>query len=130
MTTKKAFSLVELIFVIAIVAILAAVLTPLIVGKLESAKWAEANAVAGTIKTAVVVHFADTKEKITGSLDDEDTQKALGFKPDDLTTTYFVAGDYNIDSVEDDGTVQITVTGSLPNAPKGSKTLHADGTWQ
>jgi prepilin-type N-terminal cleavage/methylation domain-containing protein len=128
--TKKAFSLVELIFVIAIVGILAAVLIPLMMGKMESAKWAEANTVAGTIKTAVLMHFADTKVRITGTLDDEDTQKTLGFAPSDLTTTYFVPGDYNIDSVNDDGSIQITVTASQPNAPKGSKTLKPDGTWQ
>jgi prepilin-type N-terminal cleavage/methylation domain-containing protein len=130
MTAKKAFSLVELIFVIAIVSILAAVLIPIIMGKIDSAKWAEANTVAGAVKTAVLVHFADTKERITGPLDDEDTQKKLGLTEADLTTTYFVPQDYNIDSVDDDGSVQVTVTGSQPNAPKGSKTLKSDGTWQ
>jgi prepilin-type N-terminal cleavage/methylation domain-containing protein len=130
MTTKKAFTLVELVFVIAIVGILSAVLVPLIMGKIESAKWAEANTVAGTIKSAVLIHFANTKQRITGSMNDENAQKALGFTASDLTTTYFIPGDYNIDSVGDDGSIQITVTASQPNAPKGKKTLKPDGSWQ
>jgi len=56
----------------------------------------------------------------------------LGFKDEDLTGTYFVPGDYNIDSVDENGNAQITVTASQENAPPAgeSKTLKVDGTWE
>ena len=130
MTSKKGFTLIELMVVILIVGILAAASIPLMRGRIDSAKWAEANATAGTIKSAVRVYFAENGSGITGSMSVAGTQTALGFTPGDLTGTYFVPGDYNIDSVDANGNAVITVTGSQTNAPSGSKTLAADGTWQ
>ena len=116
--------------VILIVGILAAAIIPFMPTRINSAKWSEANSMAGTIKVVVRIHFIEKGEKITGSLGDTATQTALGFLASDLTGTYFVPGDYNIDSVDDNGNAQITVTGSQPNAPTGSKTLKTDGSWQ
>jgi type IV pilus assembly protein PilA len=128
--TKKGFTLIELMVVILIVGILAAVAIPIIASRIDSAKWAEANAMAGTIKVAAKVYFVETGKKITGSLGDAENQKALGLTVSDLTGTYFVPGDYTIDSIDDDGKAQITVTGRTSNAPIGSKTLKTDSTWQ
>jgi len=130
MTMKKGFTLIELMVVVLIVGILAAASIPLMRGRIDSAKWAEANATAGTIKSSVRVYFAETGKKITGSVGDATTQSNLGFTKADLTGTYFVPGDYAIDSVDDDGNAQITVKGSQSNAPSGSKTLKTDGTWK
>lgn len=130
MTSRKGFTLIELMVVILIVGILAAASIPLMRGRIDSAKWAEANATAGTIKSAVRVYFAENGTGITGSMSVPATQTALGFTSGDLTGTYFVPGDYNIDSVDANGNAVITVTGSQTNAPTGSKTLAADGTWQ
>lgn len=129
MTGRKGFTLIELMVVILIVGILAAATIPLMRGRIESAKWAEANATAGTIKSAVRVYFVEHGSAPTGPLN-ETTRAALGFEDDDLTGTYFVPGDYNIDSVDENGNAQITVTGSQENAPGGTRTLYVDGRWE
>ena len=132
MTSRKGFTLIELMVVILIVGILAAASIPLMRGRIDSAKWAEANATAGTIRSAVRVYFAEHGQAAcpTGSLSVASTQTALGFTSTDLTGTYFVPANYNIDSVDANGNAQITVTGSQANAPTGSKTLTSAGVWQ
>lgn len=130
MTTRKGFTLIELMVVVLIVGILAAASIPLMRGRIDSAKWAEANATAGTIKSSVRVYFAEKGVGITGLLSVAATQTALGFNTADLTGTYFVPANYNIVSVDANGNAVIRVTASLPNAPTGSKTLGLDGSWK
>jgi type IV pilus assembly protein PilA len=56
---KKGFTLIELMVVILIVAILAAVLAPLIHGRIDAAKWSEGRAGAGTIASAARAYWAE-----------------------------------------------------------------------
>lgn len=129
---KKGFTLIELMVVILIVGILAAAAIPLMRGRINSAKWAEANSTAGTIKSAVRVYFAETGDTtLLGGMDVAATQDALGFTPADLEGTYFTDSDYNIDSITTDGIAVITVTASKTNAPPAgdSMTLDTDGSW-
>lgn len=127
---KKGFTLIELMVVILIVGILAAASIPLMRGRIESAKWSEANAIAGTIRSAVRVAFAeDSGATLTGALSDADLQDTLGFNAADLTGTYFVPGDFEITDVSADGVAEVTVTGSQANAPTGSYMLETDGDW-
>ena len=125
---KKGFTLIELMVVILIVGILAAASIPLMRGRIDSAKWSEANAMAGTIKSAERVYYVENGSVLTGTVSTNAT--ALGFDTDDLTGTYFDAGDFSVAGT--DGTdIVITVTsdgsGKMPAA--GSYQLEADGDW-
>ena len=130
----KGFTLVELMVVILIVGILAAVALPLMRGRIDKAKWSEANEAAGTIRAAVRVYASETTiataQALAGNtLDDSDTQAALGITTTDLAGTYFVAGDYEITSVSANSVAAITVTASQSSAPTGSYMLETDGDW-
>ena len=136
MLKRKGFTLVELMVVVLIVGILASVAIPLLSGRIDSSKWSEANAGAGTIRTAIRAYFAEkpaAAQLLAGNLDPvagAATLAALGFNATDLTGTYFVPADYTIDSVNANGIAVVTVTGgSLPDSPGGSYTLAADGSW-
>ena len=134
MDYRKGFTLVELMVVILIVGILAAVAIPLMQGRIDKAKWSEANAAAGSIRTAIRAYAAETsittaQGLASNTLDDSDTQTALGFSSTDLEGTYFTASDYEITSVNASGVAVITVTASKSNAPSGSYQLEADGDW-
>ena len=133
---KRGFTLLELMVVIMIVSILAGVTIPILSGRIDSAKWSEANAAAGTIRTAVSTYvarnsIADAQSTLVGKkLDDTVTQGALGFVESDLVGTYFVPSDYTITAINSVGHAAVQVTGSQDNAPTGTKTLAADGSWQ
>ena len=136
MKSRKGFTLVELMVVILIVGILAAVAIPLMQGRIDKAKWSEANATAGTIRTAIRAYAAETslataQGLVGNTLGDVATQNALGFSATDLNGTYFLAGDYTITGVNADGVAQVTVAnGSQPDAPtNGPFILDYDGSW-
>ena len=130
MKKNTGFTLIELMVVILIVSVLAAASVPMMRGRIDRAKWAEAQAAAGSIRTAMKAYLLETGNTVTGSLTNTSVQQALGIQSGDLTGSYFVAADYNIDSVNADGIAVITVTASQPNAPSGSKTLKLDGTFE
>ncbi|MHC4755752.1 MAG: type II secretion system protein [Planctomycetota bacterium] len=133
---SRAFTLIEVTLVVFIVAILAAVTIPVLRGRVDSAKWTEANAMADTIRTAVSTYaceasVATAQTNLVGNnLSDSSVQAALGFQPADLTGKYFVPGDYKISQINPKGTAEIIVTSSQTEAPAGTKTLGLDGTWQ
>ena len=134
MLRKRGFTLVELMVAILIVGILAAVAIPLMQGKIDSAKWSEANSAAGTIRTAVRAYASEkgiaAAQALAGKkLDDAPTQTLLGFAATDLVGTYFVPGDYEIDAVSAAGIAEVIATGSQGNAPSGTKTLKTNGDW-
>ncbi len=135
MKSRKGFTLVELMVVILIVGILAAVAIPLMQGRIDKAKWSEANATAGTIRTAVRAYAAETSvltaQGLNASLGDAGTRSALGFSNTDLEGTYFATGDYSITGINANGIAQITVqNGSKADAPtNGPYILDYDGSW-
>ena len=130
MKKHNAFTLIELMVVILIVAVLAAAAVPLMRGRIDRGKWTEANAAAGAIRTAMKAYLMETGNTVTGSLTNASVQQALNIQAGDFNGSYFVDSDYQIDSVSVDGVAVITVTGSQTNAPSGSKTLALDGTFE
>jgi len=122
----KGFTLIELMVVILIVGILAAASIPLMRGRIDSAKWAEANAMAGTIQSAARVYFAEK-----GTIATTTTMTELGFSAGDLTGTYFDSGDFAISAVDTStGKVEVTVTGDgVGKTPSGTYKLEQDGDW-
>jgi len=137
MKNRKGFTLVELMVVILIVGILAAVAIPLMQGRIDKAKWSEANATAGTIRTALRAYAAETSLATASGLIGADLSAgnaALGFNATDLEGTYFTGSDYAITSMATSGATAgiavITVTASKTNAPGGGPyVLRADGSW-
>jgi len=88
MKNRKGFTLVELMVVILIVGILAAVAIPIMRGRIDSAKWTEGKAIMGTIGTSIRAYAAE--KGVTGSYgDDSPTMTELGFTASDFTGTYF-----------------------------------------
>ena len=59
MMNRKGFTLIELMVVIFIVGILAAVAIPIMRGRIDSAKWSEAKAAMGSIRTAARAYCAE-----------------------------------------------------------------------
>lgn len=98
---RKGFTLVELMIVILIVAILAAVAIPLMTGRIDAAKWSEGKSAMGTIATAIRAYYAEkgcnTPAPATPSLV-PDNPGFIGVTANDLTGTYFTSEAYDITS--------------------------------
>ena len=123
-TKRNAFTMVELMIVIVIVAILAAVATPMLRGRLEKAKWTEAMAGCSAIATAVRTWAAEQ----TSTASDPDLTADLGFKTNDLNGKYFNFSDYDVSGVSYNPstgalTYTITVTKGTGGNPDGTLTL-------
>jgi len=130
----RGFTLVELMVVILIVAILAAVAIPILRGRIDAAKWSEGKAMMGTIGTAIRAYHAEkgptgtAPANLIGSGDAD-----LGFTAADLTGTYFTSGDFSFSGVTMDPlafTVTCTAGGDTdaPTTPP-SWTLDETGVW-
>lgn len=135
MKKRKAFTLVELMVVILVIGILAAVSIPLMQARIEKAKWSEACSSAGTIRRAVRAYAAETSvgtaQGVAGNdLSDAATRTALGFRATDLEGTYFTPANYTVTAVSGSGFATITVDGgSKANSPAGTYVLQENDGW-
>jgi len=134
MESRKGFTLIELMVVILIVGILAAVAVPIMRGRIDSAKWSEANASAGAIRSSIRAYIAEkgpnytNYSEIEGGLDA--VGSLLGFSSTDIDGAYFNQEDYTISSVvADPPSCVVTVTSSHTEGPSGTGTLAAGGGW-
>lgn len=122
---KKGFTLIELMVVILIVGILAAVAIPLMRGRIDAAKWSEGKAAMGTIVTALKAYCVEqTGNVTTAALGD------LGFASNDLDGTYFRSSDYTVTSVAytaTSGALTYTITGSKTGLNPASMVLTNTG---
>jgi len=136
MKSKKGFTLIELMVVVLIVGILAAVAIPILRGRIDAAKWSEGKAMMGTIATAIRAYHADkgpTGIAPTAIVGTGDTE--LGFLPTDLDGTYFLNACFlPLSGVAMDPlafTITCTVVGGTAAAPANptSYTLDNFGTF-
>jgi len=139
MKSRKGFTLIELMVVVLIVGILAAVAIPILRGRIDAAKWSEGKAMLGTIATAVRAYHAE--HGVTGdaptTLDIGTTGLGFDIAGGDLDGTYFSAGDFDLTAVTMDPlTFTLTCTagggggsGEPPTTPAGY-TLDNLGTFE
>ena len=128
---EKGFTLIELMVVLFIIGVLAAVAIPLMVGRTDSAKWSEGKAVAGSIRTAARAYIAERGNASTFA---GMSLVQLGFTTGDLSGKYFQDGDYKIVFTDVGAgappnylvTVTSSKTGEAPSVPS-SITLNQDG---
>ena len=123
---RRGFTLIELMVVILIVGILAAVAVPILRGKIDDAKWSEGAATAGAIRSAARAAFAEDPLSIavgpvTGQM------AVLGFRPGDLTGRYFTDTDFLITNISAEGIVDIQANAPAGSGLTGSATLTAAG---
>ncbi len=130
----KGFTLIELMVVILIVGILAAVSVPLMRGRIEDAKWSEGVASASTVRVAVRTYAAEkgvtrAKSELDGASVAANLAK-LGFLAGDLTGSYFTVADYAIGAVDaTTGSCTVVVNGASAGLT-GTRTLQLDGSFE
>ena len=109
MKSKKGFTLIELMVVVLIVGILAAVAIPILRGRIDAAKWTEGKTMMGSIATAIRAYAAEK-----GATGDNPTTlfgtgaTSLGFAAGYLTGTYFHDDDFTDPPTADITTSPIT----------------------
>lgn len=134
MKSKKGFTLIELMVVILIVAILAAVAIPIMRGRIDAAKWSEGRAMMGSIATAIRAYCAgEDASPGNGTLSDAAYSTLLGFAQADLDGTYFGPGDFTVsDCVYDVNEVVplvFTITATKNTLTPTTYTLNQTGAW-
>ena len=120
MKSRKGFTLIELMVVVLIVAVLAAILVPMLTARLESARWSEGKAGAGTLATSIRAMAAET-------LDDPALFPGASVDPTDFLTVQDLLGKYFDSSSYVLSRVALTPLGTYPvtytiqvNAPSGT----------
>jgi len=124
MKSRKGFTLIELMVVVLIVGILAAVAIPILRGRIDAAKWSEGKAMMGSIATAIRAYAAER-----GPTGAEPTTlgvavNGLGFATGDLDGTYFTLGAFALTAVDIDdttGAVTFTITCTAGNSTRAGK---------
>jgi len=125
---QKGFTLVELMIVIVIVGILAAVAVPIYQSNIKKAKMSECDAALGTIRTGLRVYFAANNAYPTAVAGTAVTAvTGLDISASDLAGKYFVATDYTLTS--DATTYTIACSKDEIFGADNDRTLNQDGTF-
>ena len=131
MESRKGFTLIELMVVIFIVSVVAAVVVPLVRGHIDTAKWSEGRTTMGTIATALRSHVAEQGSNFTAV----PSLRQLGFVANDLDGTYFKGGESGAGDfswvINDNDPMNFLVTATAPvGISTPSKiTLDQNGNW-
>lgn len=124
MKTKRGFTMVELMVVVLIVGILAAVAVPMMSGRIDASKWSEAKAAMGTIASGLRAHAAANG----GTFSTKPSLSDIGMSDNDLDGTYFTHEAYAITSASaSSGQVSFVITctagsskrSDAPSSPAG-----------
>ena len=110
---RSGFTLIELMVVILLFSILAAVAIPLMRSRVDAAKWSEGKAMMGTIATALRAYGAEKGD--TGTWPPSLTD--LGFVAGDLTGKYFVDTDFSWANAAYDSTLTPSLTFTISCTP-------------
>ena len=122
----RAFTLIELIVVIFIVAVLAAIAIPILRGRVDSARWTEGKAMAGVISSAVRAYWGEKGATAAPPANMAD----LGFSAGDLTGKYFSDTDFSYTvSNMDPLAYTITVTAPAGIISPSQVILNEAGLW-
>lgn len=118
-SVQKGFTLIELMIVVAIIGILAAVAIPAYQDYTIRAKVSEGLALSGALKTAISETF-QSKGPVDMTCNDAATCETLGASP--MTTTE-LAGNKNVDSIESDDAGVITIAYKTSVVPAAENEL-------
>jgi prepilin-type N-terminal cleavage/methylation domain-containing protein len=137
MKSRKGFTLIELMVVVLIVGILAAVAIPILRGRIDAAKWSEGKAMLGSIATAIRAYHAEkgpsgtAPDAIVGT-----GATALGFVSTDLDGTYFTNGCFALTGAVGMNPLTFTITCTALTSLRAEKptypatvTLNELGAW-
>ena len=130
MERQKGYTLVELLIVILIVAILAAVAIPLMRGRIDSAKWSEGQAMAGSIATAIRSWVIMGNEAGTWTELNLPPIR-LGLRDSELSGMYFDKGNFQwqVQSTGTELTYLIVITRPEGVGAPEQMTLSSSGKW-
>ena len=121
---EHGFTLVELIIVVIIVGILAAVAIPMYRGATDRAKASECESALGAIRSAMRVYYAEHGTYASASFTDGaqvTNGSVLDLTDDDLLGRYFSVDCYTFNGAPDSANYSIECDGSASTATKASE---------